>query len=108
MNTTALLIVLAVSVFAVLCALAYFGLAAYRLVRTGLRAAAATRTRVAPVADRAALAQTKTATLAENGGRLGNAAAHLQSSLARLSVLTGAIAEARAPWQRMTGFLKQK
>jgi hypothetical protein len=108
MSTLALLIVLAVCALAVIGGLAYFGLRAYRLVRTGMRVARDNGARATIVADKAASAQAKAAALAEGGGRLGQGASGLQSTLARLSILTSALAEARAPWQGLARFLRQK
>jgi hypothetical protein len=108
MSTLALLIVLAICVLAVLGALTYFGLRAYRLVRTGMRAAKASGARAAQIADKATAAQTMAAAVTESGGRLGEDAARLQTNLARLTILTSALAEARAPWRGLARFLRQK
>jgi len=108
MSTLALLIVLAVCVLAVLGALAYFGLRAYRLVRTGTRVARDSGAQATQITDKAAVAQAKAAALADSGALLGEDAARLQTTLARLTILTSALAEARAPWQGLARFLRQK
>jgi hypothetical protein len=107
MSNLVLLVVLAVCALAVIGALAYLGLRAYRLVRTGMRVSHETGERAKQLTDRTAAAQAKAAVLAETGGKLGENATGLQSALARLMVLTSAISEARTPWQSVARLLRK-
>jgi hypothetical protein len=107
MSNLILLLVLAACALAVIGGLAYLGLRAYRLVRTGMRASRSTGAQAQVLADKAAAVQAKAAALAESGGSLGENATSLQTALARLTVLTSAITEARAPWQGLSRFLRK-
>jgi hypothetical protein len=107
MSDLILLLVLAACVLAVIGGLTYFGLRAYRLVRTGMRASRNTGAQARVLSDKAAAVQAKAAALAESGGGLSENAGSLQTALARLMVLVSAITEARAPWQAFTRILRK-
>lgn len=108
MSNLILLLVLAACALAVIGGLTYFGLRAYRLVRTGMRVSrSGSGAQARVLAEKAAAVQAKAAALAESGGGLSENAGSLQTAMARLTVLVSAVTEARAPWQAFSRFLRK-
>ena len=108
MSNLILLLVLAACALAVIGGLTYFGLRAYRLVRTGMRVSRSGSGAQAKVlAGKTAAVQAKAASLAQSGEGLSENAGSLQTAMARLMVLVSAISEALAPWQALTRFLRK-
>jgi hypothetical protein len=106
MSTLALLVLLAACILATFAALASFGWRAWGLIKASLKAVRGSGTIAADAAGKAALATTKAGTLAENAERLTGTLADLQTSLARVTVLGRTLAEAEAPWKKLTRLKK--
>ena len=106
MNGTVLLILLAIVVVGTVVALVPLGTRTWRLVRTGRRAQA----ELVPLADglarRADLAAQKAAALGEKGQDLSERLTELQGSVARVTVLVGAMREASDRWSRLRRYVR--
>jgi hypothetical protein len=106
MNGTVLLILLAVVVVGTVAVLVPLGTRTWRLVQTGRR----TQAQLLPLADglarRADQAAQKAVALGEKGQDLSERLTELQRSIARVTVLVGAMREASDRWSRLRRFVR--